>query len=192
MYITEINKEIPLAIYWDDLSLNERKIIEYANEYLNPEPPKNIEPHNSFSESTSEFMLAHSGANIYSHMRDLKIFTDSTRKYANDLKKYKTKKDLVVYRGIHDFVFDIMNSSSQPNFLYDFSFLSCSLLKPHIERRNNLLRIYVPKGSNMVYMGNINNEENRYYEVVIQCNATLKIINPQFDEYINCVLISTF
>ena len=57
-------------------------------------------------------------------------------------------------------------------------------------KREIRLRIFVPYGTNVIYLGNVNDEEERYYEVDVQYGAKLKIVSMD-KTYINCVLIST-
>ena len=68
-------------------------------------------------------------------------------------------------------------------------FMQCSLVKGCESKCNYRLRIFVPKGSQVIYLGNVNNEQY-YYEVDIQTGAKLEIVSVD-DRYINCKLLGT-
>ena len=71
--------------------------------------------------------------------------------------------------------------------LYEKSFLQTSLVKGHESNSQYHLRIYVPKGTQAVYLGNVNDEQF-YYEVDIQHGAKLKVVSMD-ETYINCILL---
>ena len=73
--------------------------------------------------------------------------------------------------------------------LYEKSFLYCSLVKGCEIPSRYHLRIFVPKGSQVFYTGNVNDEQH-YYEVDIQVGGKLEIVSAD-DEYINCRLLGT-
>ena len=50
---------------------------------------------------------------------------------------------------------------------HDKAFLCTSLLKGHELKQEYKLRILIPKGTNAAYMGNLNGEEEIFYEVKI-------------------------
>ena len=68
---------------------------------------------------------------------------------------------------------------------HDKAFLCTSLLKGHELKQEYKLRILIPKGTNAAYMGNLNGEEEIFYEVIVQKGAVLRIVS--FDgTYWNC------
>ena len=97
-----------------------------------------------------------------------------------------TETDTVLYRGVHDTVLKDMISSnlSHGTILHEKGFLNCSLIKGHESKSKWKLRIYVPRHTNALYLGNVNNEQH-YYEVVLQQGSILKMISYD-GEYINC------
>lgn len=87
----------------------------------------------------------------------------------------------------------IENAKNKPDAdLIEKGILQTSLVKGH-ELSSNIytqyLRIFVPTGTNVIYLGNINNEQH-LYEVDIQYRAKLQIISAD-KKYINCLLRST-
>lgn len=71
--------------------------------------------------------------------------------------------------------------------LYEKAFLQTSLVKGHEINACYHLRIYVPEEREAVYLGNVN-EEQSYYEVVLQHGAKLKVVSID-GKYINCRLL---
>ena len=74
--------------------------------------------------------------------------------------------------------------------LYEKGFLCTSLVKGCEYAYDTRLRIFVPQGSNVVYLGNVNDEQENY-EVVVQKGAKLKILSKD-QQYLNCLLIGTW
>lgn len=71
--------------------------------------------------------------------------------------------------------------------LLEKSFLQTSLVKEHESNSQYYLQIYIPVGTQAVYLGNLNDKQY-YYEVDIQHGARMKIISAD-DKYINCQII---
>lgn len=170
---------------WDKLAPLEIDAIDFGHRYVNPEPPKKL---TAFTYSL-EYCLAHSGETInnrYRHDRP----EDIDKKIEQMVASHKTKKDMVVYRGVCKVVFDLMKSNAK-NFdgvdLYEKSFLQTSLVKGCESNSEYHLRIYIPAGTEAVYLGNVNDEQF-YYEVDIQHGVKLKIISVD-DKYINCKIV---
>lgn len=170
---------------WDKISPAEEDAIEFAHKNINPEPKRMI----TSTRYSLEYCLAHSGETINERFRhdnpdeiDLKI--------ADMVALHTTKVPLVLYRGVCEAVFKQMKESAKNMDgadLYEKSFLQTSLVKEHEIKSPHHLRIYVPKGTQAIYLGNVN-EEQFYYEVDLQHGAKLKIVSID-DEYINCKLI---
>ncbi len=72
---------------------------------------------------------------------------------------------------------------------HEKGYMQCSLVKGHESNYKTKFRIFVPAGSCVIYLGNVNDEQF-YYEVDIQNGARLKLISIDQD-YINVKLIST-
>ena len=171
---------------WDLLSPSVESAIEYAHTYINMDPPRMIdEYHYSW-----EYFLAHSGESISTHFRT--DFLDSEDISISEMiATHCCKTDLVLYRGVIDHIFRQMqqNATSLPGVdLFDKGFMSCSLVRGHELKSDHQLRIYVPAGSHVIYLGNVNDEQH-FYEVVIQHGAKLRIIDMD-SIYINCRLLS--
>lgn len=116
----------------------------------------------------------------------------STFKIAAMVDEHKTDTDIILYRGVCDHVFKLMqeNAKKLPDCdLYEKGFLACSLVKGQELNYKIKLRIYVPAGSKCVYQGNVNDEQG-FYEVDIMHSSKLKIESID-SEYINCRLLET-
>ena len=185
LYYRIIGKFYNIGDKWDKLSLIEEDAIEFAYKNINPEPQKKI----TSTCYSLEYYLAHCGENINERFRrdrpdeeDLKII--------DIVALHTTKVPLVLYRGVCEAVFQQMieNAKNMDDIdLYEKSFLQTSLVKGHESKSQYHLRIYVPEGTQAIYLGNVN-EEQFYYEVDLQHGAKLKIVSID-DEYINCKLI---
>lgn len=173
---------------WDRLAPSENNAIDFAHNTINPEPLTEIVT----NRPSWEYCLAHNGEGISNRFRE-GCPTDEDIKIFDMVSVHSCKNDLVLYRGVCDEVFNqmIRNAYTVKNVnLYDKGFMSCSLVKGHeLDCYKTKLRIFVPGGSCVIYLGNVNNEQN-YYEVVIQRGAKLRIISID-GTYINCVLIGT-
>lgn len=172
---------------WDSLSPKEIEAIEFAHKNINPEPIRKI---TGFS---PEYYLAHFGENINAKLRNNTIDEDD-KMTIKMVSKHKTKVPLVLYRGVYKDVFDQMKENAKnmkDTDLYEKAFLQTSLVKGH-ERcsKKYSLRIFVPAGTQAVYLGNVNDEHSTY-EVVIQHGAKLKILSKD-KKYFNCKLIETY
>lgn len=171
---------------WDDLAQKEATVIDFAHTNINPEPEMYLAPH-IFS---WEYYLGHYGESINTRFRE-------DRQDADDMEAVKMVAShsnavpLVLYRGVCEAVFDQMveNAKGMNCDLYEKAFLATSLVKGHEIRNKFRLRIYVPAGTQCVYLGNVNNEQGSY-EVVVQHGAKLKIVSMD-DTYINCELLGT-
>lgn len=174
---------------WDELSPSKENAIAFAHEFINPEPQKYVPGNNM--KYTPEYVLAHHGQLFNTIFREGRDEGDEDCTYLTDmLDAHATKKDMVVYRGICGYVFEHMKENAK-NLkgvdLLDNAFLQSSLVKGHESRTKIRLRIFVPKGTKAVYMGNVN-EEQWYYEVTIQRGTPLRVVSVD-KEYINCEVI---
>jgi hypothetical protein len=175
---------------WDKQSIAETDAIDFAHKYINPEPIKGEDP--PFS---PEYRLAASGETINREYLRHEIIIPILKDILKALSANKTKKDIIVYRGVSNDVFHQMIENAkneQGADLIEKGILQTSLVKRH-ELSSNIctqyLRIFVPTGTNAIYLGNINNEQH-LYEVDIQCKAKLQIISAD-KKYINCKLLET-
>ncbi len=172
---------------WDKLAPAKEQAIEYAHTHINKEPERMIDA----THYSMEYCLAHYGESINERYRqnrqdeiDLKI-ADMVAEHTNDT-------DIVLYRGVCDYVYNLMkeNAKDIPDCdLYEKGFLATSLVKGQELNYKIKLRIYVPAGSKCVYQGNVNDEQG-FYEVDVMCGSKLKIESMD-SKYINCKLLGT-
>lgn len=174
---------------WDKLSPTKEEAIEFAHKNINEEPLKYIP---NTLKATAFLTLARGGETINERLRN--DYDDSdVPNVAKTISQIQCKKNLVLYRGITNETYQQMKDAAKEyeNIdLYDKGFLQTSLVKGQEIKREIRLRIFVPYGTNVIYLGNVNDEEERYYEVDVQYGAKLKIVSMD-KTYINCVLIST-
>ena len=174
--------EIGLSI--DDIDT----IDSFADKYLNNEP----NPKDDNGDWSLEYRLAASGSSISDRYRNDQA-GEIDYKIEQMLKRYQIKKTVVVYRGIPHELFEKMYQYAKDIKgvdLVEKGFLSTSLIKSKEEPLEKRLRILVPKGTNAVYMGDVNGEKERYYELTIQRGAHLRILSID-GKYINCQLLKT-
>ncbi len=171
---------------WDKLAPAIEDAINFAHEYINPEPVVKIDGHDSL-----EYALAAGGIHINDRFRKDQADVNDIN-IVNMVSTHSCKKDLVLYRGVFEDVYDLMieNAKALNDIdLFEKGFMQCSIVKGHETNHRTKLRIYVPEGSAVIYLGNVNGEQGSY-EVVIQRGAKLKIISAD-ETYINCKLIET-
>lgn len=158
---------------------------EFAEQNINTELDKEIG-----GEYTGEYIVVSTAETLNDRIRSGRIanLEDSINKGYLAFAKYQTKVDLVVYRGVCENVFKSMKKSFFK--FHDKAFLCTSLLKGHELDQEYKLRILIPKGTKAAYMGNLNGEEEIFYEVIVQKGAVLRIVS--FDgTYWNCKVEST-
>ena len=185
-------KDLGLCIgaQWDRLAPSEGNAVEFAEKHINKEPRKFKE--GSSSAYTDEYCLAHSGEVINERYRGNRP-EDLDKQIAATLDGYRTDTNLVVYRGVCDYVYDLMKENARDiegADLYEKGFMATSLVKGHEINGDKNLRIFIPAGSKCIFMGDVNNELKLYYEVTVQHGAALKIVSID-KKYINCLLIKT-
>ena len=191
---------LPLIIYrikdkflnigqkWDQLAPDQAHAIEFAHTHINPEPlhtPIGTPP-------PPEFFLARKGDEINHYYRQ-DTPKEEYKKISAMMAKHSTDIDLVLYRGICPDVYKSMkrNARKKSNCnLFEKGYLSCSLVKGKEKRAIYHLRIFIPAGTHVTYLGNVNGEENVYYEVAVQHSSKLKVISKD-NKYINCLLTET-
>ena len=172
---------------WDELAPDKDEAIDYAHTQLNPAPQRM----NDTNPYTMDYCLAHSGESINERFRQDRA-DNIDLQIADMVALHTTNTDLVLYRGVCDYVYDLMKENAKNMTdcdLYEKGFLATSLVKGHEINSEIKLRIYVPAGTKCVYMGNVN-EEQGYYEVDVMHSSKLKIISMD-KEYINCKLLET-
>lgn len=175
------------GINWDKLAPKKESAIEFAHTYINPEPERWIDQSHHYS---LEYCLACSGETINDRFRndapdpiDIKI-ADMVASHKNDV-------PLVLYRGVCEIVYDEMKKNAENIDGIDFyekGFMQTSLVKGCEINSKIKLRIYVPAGTNVVYLGNVNYEQ-KFYEVDIQRGAKLRVVSMD-ETYINCKIVS--
>ena len=176
-----------IGISWDELAPGKDNAIEFAHTHINPEPQRMIDTNHY----TMEYCLAHSGESVNERFRQNRA-DNIDLQIAEMVASHTTDTDLVLYRGVCDYVYDLMkkNAKNLPDCdLYEKGFLATSLVKGHELNYEIKLRIYVPAGTKCVYQGNVNAEQDSY-EVDVMHSSKLKIISID-NEYINCKLIAT-
>ena len=172
---------------WDKLAPTKEEAIEYAHKHINQEPKRMIDTYHY----TMEYCLAHSGESINERFRENRA-DEIDLKIAAMVNEHTTDTDLVLYRGVCEYVYDLMveNAKNIPDCdLYEKGFLATSLVKGHEINSKIKLRIYVPAGTKCVYQGNVNDEQG-FYEVDVMHGSKLKIESID-STYINCRLIET-
>lgn len=191
---------LPLIIYrikdkflnigqkWDQLAPDQAHAIEFAHTHINPEPL-----HTPIgTPQPPEFFLARKGDEINHYYRQ-DTPKEKYKKISAMMAKHSTDIDLVLYRGICPDVYKSMkrNARKKSNCnLFEKGYLSCSLVKGKEKRAIYHLRIFIPAGTHVTYLGNVNGEENVYYEVAVQHSSKLKVISKD-NKYINCLLTET-
>lgn len=174
---------------WDELAVDKEHAIEYAHRYINEEPVRYQE---GTLRHTMEYVIAHSAESINERFR-LGEENEIDQMVADMLSRHSCKRDLVLYRGVYEEVFQdmIKNSANIPDCdLYEKGFLCTSLVKGCEYTYDTSLRILVPHGSHAVYLGNVNDEQENY-EVVVQRGARLRILSKD-RHYLNCLLVGTW
>lgn len=172
---------------WDKLAPDKETAIEFAHTHINQEPERMIDAYHY----SMEYCLAHSGESINERYRQNRQ-DEIDLKIADTVAKHTTDTDLILYRGICDYVYDLMkeNAKDIPDCdLYEKGFLATSLVKGQELHYKIKLRIYVPAGTKCVYQGNVNDEQG-FYEVDVMHGSKLKIESID-SEYINCRLLET-
>lgn len=184
-YYRILGKIHNIGAAWDKIAASKEYAIDFAHENINQEPKRYVnERHFSL-----EYCLAQSGETInerYRHDRP----EDIDLRIANMVALHVTKVPIVLYRCVCERVFYQMqeNAKSMKGVdLYEKAFLQTSLVKGHEINACYHLRIYVPEEREAVYLGNVN-EEQSYYEVVLQHGAKLKVVSID-GKYINCRLL---
>lgn len=174
---------------WDALAPSEEEAVGYAHEYINKEPARYIENTSVFSPMyriASSQPISQRLRSGYATSIDLEL--------VEALKVYVLKNDIVVYRGVYEDDFKNMIENARGVLgcdLYEKGLFSTSIVRGKQEsERAYQIRTFVPKGSNAVYLGDVNYEEKRYYEVLVQKGARLKIVSMD-SNYINCLLLGT-
>lgn len=185
-YYRIIEKFWHIGEKWDKSSPSEENAIDFAHTNINIEPDRMAADATNYS---LEYCLAHSGERINGRYRndrpdpiDLQI--------ADMISTHLTKIPIVLYRGVSEAVFLMMCENAKhidKVDLYEKSFLQTSLVKGHEIESQYHLRIYVPEGTQAIYLGNVNYEQ-KYYEVDLQRGSKLKIVSID-NKYINCRLL---
>ena len=172
---------------WDKLAQKKETAIDFAHNNINPEPIRMIDEYRY----SLEYCLAHSGVSLNEHFREGRIDKQDIE-ISDMVSAHSCKTDLVLYRGVCEDVYNLMiqNASSLKGVdFHEKGYMQCSLVKGHESNYKTKLRIFVPSGSCVIYLGNVNYEQE-YYEVDIQHGAKLKIVSID-QNYINCKLLST-
>lgn len=187
LYYQIKEKLLNISEKWDALSIAPDYAITFAHENINPEPQKGDSPPFSV-----EYRLAAAGEPFNAVLRSGKNLTHDELAILSTIKKQQTQKDMVVYRGISKELFkDMRRNGKEKNCdLLDEGVLFCSLVKGHEYTSQIYLRLYVPKGSSMIYLGNVNLNQH-LYEVVLPEKLPLKIESID-KKYVNCIVKNTF
>lgn len=172
---------------WDAMAPTKEQAIEFAHTHINLETKRMTDAvHYSM-----EYCLAHSGESINERYRQNRA-DETDIKIAEMVAQNTTDTDLILYRGVCDYVYALMIKNAKDKAdcdLYEKGFLATSLVKGCEINYKIKLRTFIPAGTKCIYQGNVN-EEQYYYEVDVMHSAKLKIISID-NEYINCLLIST-
>ena len=175
---------------WDkDAAVAEEDALNFAYVHINAEPQK----YDADDNYTLEYALAHYGETINERWRNEQPNKDD-RDMAAMIAANSADCDLVLYRGISkngflQMVEDAKREQYKKKYILEKAFMSCSLVKGHELNHEVKLRIYVPKGTHLLYLGNVNDEQE-FYEVVVQYGALLKVVSAD-KKYVNCELMGT-
>ena len=172
---------------WDKLAPTKEQAIEYAHNHINQEPERMIDA-NHYS---MEYCLTHFGVIVNKQYRQNRQ-DETDLKIADMVAEHTTDTDLVLYRGVCEYVYNLMkeNAKKFPDCdLYEKGFLATSLVKGQELNCKIKLRIYVPAGTKCVYQGNVNDEQS-FYEVDVMHGSKLKIVSID-STYNNCRLLET-
>jgi hypothetical protein len=173
---------------WDRMAVSEEAAVEFAHEYVNPEPQRML----ASGRYSPEYCLASSAETINERYRSGESPNEAELAISEMISAHSTKRPIILYRGVCDHVFEQMieNAQGVKNAdLLEKGFLSTSLVRGREIRCERRLRIYVPQGTAAVYLGNVNDEQF-YYEVVVQHGAHLKVLSKD-KTYLNCILLGT-
>ena len=184
-YYRFIGKICNNGAVWDKKSPSIENAIDFAHKNINEEPKQYV----TGAEFSLEYLLAASGETINGRYRQNSMEEIDLR-IADMVALHTTKVPCVLYRGVCELVFDQMKNNAKDMKgvdLYEKAFMSTSLVKGCELKYRHRLRIYVPKGTEAVYLGNVNKEQH-FYEVVLQHGSKLKIISRD-NIYINCKLL---
>jgi hypothetical protein len=184
VYYHIINYFKKIGYKWDQIAPTKETAVAFAHTYINEEPERRDGVNYSL-----EYCLAHSGETINERFRKDRPY-EIDLNIAKMVSRYKTKIPIVLYRGVSHDIYQKMLDSAKgiPRVdLHEKAFLQASLVKGCEIQRKIKLRIYVPAGTEAVYLGNVN-DELFYYEVDIQRGMNLKIISMDKD-YINCMIV---
>lgn len=170
---------------WDTLAPEKDTAIEFAHKHINKDPERMIDK-NHYS---MEYCLAHSGESINERFRQNRA-DETDLKIAAMINEHTTDTDLVLYRGVSKYIFNLMKKNAINDCdLFEKGFLACSLVKGQEINSTIKLRIYIPAGNKVVYQGNVNDEQD-FYEVDVMHGSKLKIVSID-STYINCRLLET-
>ena len=92
-----------IGVKWDELAPDKDKAREYAHAHINQEPKRMID-NNRYS---MEYCLAHSGEIINERYRENRA-DNIDLQIAEMVATHTTDTDLVLYRGVCDYVYDLM------------------------------------------------------------------------------------
>ena len=111
------------------------------------------------------------------------------------LKKFKTPKPIVTYRGIgSNYINDIEDDLTIGNKLYDYGFASTSsdkaIAKKFMEDDGYLMEVHIPKGSRAASIDSLSNFSGVENEVLIDRNACFTIKEIDKDNRILVVEVS--
>ena len=166
---------------WEEKYPVKGNVIQFANQNINPQPPK----YTNNGEFSGEYIVVSKAETLNGKIRSghIENMEDTIDNTYSAFAKYRTRVDLVVYRGVRKTVFNGMKKSFFK--FHDKAFLCTSLLKGHELDQQYKFRILIPKGTKAAYMGDLNGEEEIFYEVIVQKGAVLRIVS--FDgTYWNC------
>lgn len=178
------NKKNTNNIKWENYKITKEEAHKFGEMYINKEPIAK----NGYK-FTLEYELSHYGDSINENLRRNNI-TPKILQMTNLIANNKTKKDIVIYRGVCEAVYkQMINNTSNLNEidLYEKGFFYSSLVEGHEIQSSYQLRVFVPIGTNALYQGNVNNDINRF-EVILQRDTKLKILSID-NKYINCIII---
>ena len=171
---------------WDkQYGVDLKNINEFVKKYLNEEL------NCKYDVNSPEYVISSSSSSTINDKFRSNRQEEIDYKYSEAIRKYKAKTDIVLYRGASEIPYDYMINNSK-DFCgidyYEKGYLHTSLIKGKECDYKYKLRIFIPSGTNALYIGFLYDEEQ--YEIIVQRGVKLKIVSID-NEYINCKLLGT-
>ena len=97
-----------IGAVWDKLALDKDTAVDFAHEHINEEPEQMIDIYHY----SMEYCLAHSGASVNERYRQNRQ-DEIDLKISEMVAQHTTDTDLVLYRGVCDYVYNLMKENAK-------------------------------------------------------------------------------